>query len=172
MLNLACRGVARRRPPASNRGSFQPTMPNEEDPNYRAAREAQNKFDQYFPALTFTVLGLGVQTAKWGYPPSDRLELGAWDLIFLAGVLSLWRLEAAPVFFLRQARISEEQVAVQLAEMRRETPNRTELSKLSTEQDRAQRGTVFLYRVQRTSLVVGIAAMMAARAVFGLPRLP
>lgn len=143
--------------------------PAAEDPNYKHAREAQTKFDHYFPVLAFTLLGLAVQTAKWGHPVATTFELEAWGLMLLAGVLSLWRLEAAPVMYIRQAKIHEEQDRLRAARIHAPLDaDGRPLQALVDDADRVQRGTVFLYRVQRTALIIGLVVLMAARAVHGI----
>jgi hypothetical protein len=61
------------------------------------AIERQGKFDLYFVGLTFTVLGLAVQTAKVGvYYTADVAEILGWIALLFASISGLRRLEWAP----------------------------------------------------------------------------
>lgn len=64
------------------------------DKNLEYAREAQDKFDYYFIALIFSILGLSIQTAKftdalW----SNVTEWLGWVCLLIAGLSGLFRIE-------------------------------------------------------------------------------
>lgn len=66
-----------------------PPPPNQ---NEIDARTYQDKFDLYFLGLTFTILGLSIQTASFGKMVwSDCLELLAWLLLLLSGLAGLYK---------------------------------------------------------------------------------
>jgi len=61
------------------------------------AIERQGKFDLYFIGLTFTVLGLAVQTATVGvYYTADVAEILGWIALLIASFSGLQRLEWMP----------------------------------------------------------------------------
>lgn len=61
------------------------------------AVDRQGKFDLYFIGLTFTVLGLAVQTAKVGvYYTADVAEILGWLALLVAAFTGMWRLEWMP----------------------------------------------------------------------------
>jgi hypothetical protein len=61
------------------------------------AIERQGKFDLYFIGLTFTVLGLAVQTAKVGvYYVADTAEILGWIALLIASFSGLRRMEWLP----------------------------------------------------------------------------
>lgn len=61
------------------------------------AIERQGKFDLYFIGLTFTVLGLAVQTAKVGvFYVSDAAEILGWIALLVAAFSGLRRMEWLP----------------------------------------------------------------------------
>lgn len=61
------------------------------------AIERQGKFDLYFIGLTFTVLGLAVQTAKVGvYYTADVAEILGWIALLVAAFSGLRRMEWLP----------------------------------------------------------------------------
>ena len=60
----------------------------------------QEKFEFYFLSLTFIILGLSIQTSKFGsYAISDGFELLAWILLFVAGMAGLSRMRWAPSLY-------------------------------------------------------------------------
>lgn len=62
------------------------------------SRQLQEKFELYLLALVFTVLGLAIQTAKFGnFDIADGFELSAWILLLVSGITGLSRLEWVPV---------------------------------------------------------------------------
>jgi hypothetical protein len=70
----------------------------------RHARELQAKFDIYFLGLTFTLLGLAVQTAKFGRSRAgDLLELGGWIALIVSSLAGLSRLVSLPSTYAKLA---------------------------------------------------------------------
>lgn len=59
----------------------------------KAGNELADKFDFYITGLIFTVLGLSIQTAQSRNCAINYVEIMSWALLFLSGLLSLWRLE-------------------------------------------------------------------------------
>jgi hypothetical protein len=73
-------------------------QPNTSDLEY--SRQLQEKFELYLLGLTFTLLGLAVQTAKFGtYQHADILELLGWLALLISGLIGLSRLEWLPVAY-------------------------------------------------------------------------
>jgi hypothetical protein len=61
------------------------------------AIDRQGRFDLYFIGLTFTVLGLAVQTAKVGvYYTADAAEILGWIALLVAAFNGMRRLEWLP----------------------------------------------------------------------------
>jgi hypothetical protein len=62
------------------------------------ARQLQEKFELYLIALVFTILGLAIQTAKFGTSDlSDAFEIAGWLCLMGSGITSLLRMELLPV---------------------------------------------------------------------------
>lgn len=60
----------------------------------------QEKFEFYFLSLTFIILGLSIQTSKFGsHAISDGFELLAWVFLFIAGMAGLSRMRWAPSLY-------------------------------------------------------------------------
>ncbi len=70
------------------------------------SRQLQEKFELYLLALIFTLLGLAVQTAKFGTSQTaDILELLGWALLLISGLVGLSRLEWLPVAYKTNSRL-------------------------------------------------------------------
>lgn len=80
------------------------------DPNLAAALRLQEQFDFYLLGLTFTILGLSVQTARFDGPaPKDALELVAWWALLVSGLAALYRAQWKPNLY----RVTAEQIRYQ-----------------------------------------------------------
>ena len=65
--------------------------------NLELAQQTEEKFYFYMTALVFTMLGLSIQTAKFGNSKvSDVFELMGWVSFLLSGLAALYRIELAP----------------------------------------------------------------------------
>lgn len=70
------------------------------------SRQLQEKFELYLLALIFTLLGLAVQTAKFGTNTfGDILELLGWLFLLASGLVGLSRLEWLPVAYKTNANL-------------------------------------------------------------------
>lgn len=71
------------------------------------AIELRGKFEFYLLALTFSILGLSIQTAEFGkHLLVDTLELGGWVALFMSGVVGILRGEWIPVAYDIQSKIT------------------------------------------------------------------
>ena len=60
----------------------------------------QEKFEFYFLIFTFIILGLSIQTSKFGsHAISDGFELLAWVFLFIAGIAGLSRMRWTPSLY-------------------------------------------------------------------------
>jgi hypothetical protein len=60
----------------------------------------QEKYEFYFVSLTFIILGLSIQTSKFGaHAISDGLELLCWISLFVSGMAGLSRIRWAPSLY-------------------------------------------------------------------------
>ena len=68
--------------------------------NIDVAIRIQEKFEFYFLSLTFVILGLSIQTSKFGvHAISDGLELLGWISLFVSGMAGLSRMRGAPFLY-------------------------------------------------------------------------
>ena len=82
----------------------------EENKNIEIGRDVALKFDFYFTALIFTVLGLVLQTASFGNKWEQYVfEILAWVFLVASGFAALARLEWMPVGFKHNGYLQVEQ---------------------------------------------------------------
>lgn len=68
------------------------------------SNEMRLKVEMYFLALTFTVTGLAIQSAKFsGNFWEWSMEIGAWCLLVASGFVTLWWLQGSPDRFSKKA---------------------------------------------------------------------
>ena len=65
-------------------------------------RQYLQKFEVFLVSLTFTVLGLSIQTAKFHDNPAINIfELSAWLFFLISGILALFKLKKFHSYFLK-----------------------------------------------------------------------
>jgi hypothetical protein len=74
---------------------------NKVNPNLEIAVQVQQKFDFYFLALVFTILGLTVQTSTITGKYQCFFEIASWILLLASGLAGLSRLAWRPVFYMQ-----------------------------------------------------------------------
>ncbi len=152
--------------------------------NRKIAIRLRERYEFYFVALAFTILGFSIQTAQFAsFLVSNIAELASWVALLLAGILGLRRIQSAYVIYdiyadiatlerergtfeqLQQQKVSavpqEGGGTVTLEALVRDrdatiTSAESKVSKINKTQARA-------YHVQRVLFVAGIALLMLAR---------
>lgn len=120
-------------------------MPNQT--NQDVAIDSGLKFEFYLVALTFTVLAFAVQSGKiTGTPLPDVLEGIAWHCLFISGVTGLSRLEYLPVMYRTRHQLSK-----------------SSDDALESTLTAMHEKHIIKYRVQKWTLIVGIALLGLAR---------
>jgi len=71
----------------------------EMDKNLDLSIQTQQKFEFYFLALVFTVLGLSIQTSHFSSKVQSVFEIAAWMSFLLSGLAGLSRMEWIPVSY-------------------------------------------------------------------------
>lgn len=70
------------------------------NPNREISIRLRERYEFYYVALAFTILGLSIQTAHFDtFLVSDIAELSGWVALLFAGILGLARLQSAYVIF-------------------------------------------------------------------------
>jgi hypothetical protein len=156
--------------------------------NYDSAVSAQRNFEAYAVALTFTILGLSVQTGHFGVSlAANGLEVMSWLGLLLSGLVGLRRMERTPqiidwsaqlgglearVRSLVEAKEVQGVRVVQVSDQgRRPIDEEIKATKDSVEKLRAHikpqdASMVRLYKWQRGLFVWGLISLLAARAYF------
>lgn len=81
----------------------------QENENYTIGRNITEKFEFYFIALVFTILGLAIETSNLTSQHHQYLwEVGSWGLLFISGIIGLFRLEWKAVFFIQHGNLQQE----------------------------------------------------------------
>lgn len=127
-----------------------------------AAKEYSVKFDFYFLALIFTILGLSVQTADFTQSQIGAVsELFGWVTLLCSGVIGLIRLERFPLLY--QNLFNRQTYGDRLSEEDR--------VKYSDFIERQQVTLQSLYAWQRSLFVLGLFSVMLGRAIDPLQNL-
>ena len=69
------------------------------DENLKISIETQKKFEFYFLALVFTILGLSIQTSQFSTRIQTVFEIGAWLAFLASGLAGLSRMEWIPIAY-------------------------------------------------------------------------
>ena len=69
------------------------------DKNQEISIQTQQKFEFYFLALVFTVLGLSIQTSVFSSKFQSAIEITAWISFLISGLAGLSRMEWIPVSY-------------------------------------------------------------------------
>jgi len=69
------------------------------DTNQEIAIQTKQKFEFYFLALVFTVLGLSIQTSVFSSNLQSVIEIFAWAFFLISGLAGLSRMEWIPVSY-------------------------------------------------------------------------
>lgn len=165
-----------------------------ENPNIVVAVETADKFEFYFLALVFTVLGFSIQTAalsRWGY--QFIFEILSWCALLMSGLAGLWRLFWKPVTYNITARIQKQEGMLQIftrADVTGEDvqdehgrlysrpaiKEQIENYNKSISRDRGVLDSIenrlqLKYRIHRYSFVVGIVSLIVSRSLAGIDKM-
>lgn len=154
--------------------------------NQEFAREIQHKFDYYVMALTFTVLGLSIQSVDFDDYKNFGIfmELASWTMLFVSSLFSLSRLEWQPALTNNHVmvdRVKKEISGLENAKTNGEVivsyqnsgdipiddaiDRQSEiLSILENQQSSIKKETRFKYGSQRFTLIAGFFLLFLARA--------
>ncbi|SRR6266851_1480176 len=155
--------------------------------NTAIAQRTQEKFDAYLLGLIFTILGLSIQTAKFGSAPTaDAFEVISWVLFLVAGLAGLSRFEwTSEVYRLYGIQDEKEEAKralqkakleglkqVFVAPLNRSVPVDQYIEEASQSVatvkgrvDPLVRRSIRKYRVMKYGFVAGLLALMVARAL-------
>jgi NhaP-type Na+/H+ or K+/H+ antiporter len=157
------------------------------------ARQLQEKVDFYLLALVFTILGLAIQTGKFGVSSkSDLLELTGWFLLTISGLIGLWRLEWLPIAHLRSGDVEVLRDSItQLKGIQAngflkylDTSTDAEkpisellnyysesLEKINRNFEKIDHQTQIKYKIHKWSFVCGVVSLVVARSIDSIAKL-
>jgi hypothetical protein len=107
------------------------------DENLEHAIQVQQKFEFYFLALVFTVLGLSIQTSQFSSRLQSVFEVTAWISFLVSGLAGLSRMEWTPVFYARHSDLTNKKSFVKEAKTGR--PVRSKQGKLLSDTEVEER---------------------------------
>ena len=159
--------------------------------NSEAAHKIRTKLDFYFLALTFTILGFSIETARFGRAATtDAAELIAWVFLLTSGLAGLRRLFRIPVLYeafsakagkqvaineLKRAKVEEGETQAYVASVDASLPAEEVIAEFEHSVERLDTAIKRLneqlnrkYRVQGATFLIGMVALMTSR---GLPAL-
>ncbi len=147
--------------------------------------EQQAKFDFYMVALTFTILGLAIQTGATSVLAAALVfELMAWSLLLISGVAGVSRLASQPHVFQVmgvQAKLEDQVSALEkgilegrsdvyLAEERSTKPaiqvsdgKRKDLAQVRSRADELVAGASIRYKIHHLCFAAGLFSLAIAR---------
>ncbi|HWM30132.1 MAG TPA: hypothetical protein VNO69_00295 [Methyloceanibacter sp.] len=154
------------------------------------AIELRGKFEFYLLALNFSILGLSIQTSKFGtYLSAGVFELAGWFALFLSGVIGLLRGEWIPVAYDIQSKITTTarrrreiqealqrgiQIEVPFMEGGKQTVLRGEpaavkldglMNTLEQQHKATEDKVIRRYSAMRTTFMIGIGCLLVARGI-------
>lgn len=167
------------------------TEPSSKQLNSEAAYKIRTKLDFYFLALTFTILGFSVETARFGRTPAtDAAELIAWLFLFISGMGGLRRLFRLPILYdafsvkagkqeaineLKKAKVEQGQTLAYVGPVDATLPSDEVIAELGhtvetidTAIKRLNKQLNRRYRVQAGAFFIGMLALMVARGLAAL----
>jgi len=166
-----------------------------ENQNYVISREIASKFEFYFLALVFTILGLSVQTTAFvTYYNQGFFEIIALSSFLVSGLAGLSRIEWSSVFYRYHGSIKDAEEILNKCEQGKQgkiillkTPigDQWKMEELSSEIDTIkkkislqkesaediEKKNLLKYGIHKWSFYVGLVSLVISRAIIGLTRL-
>lgn len=163
---------------------------NEENYNFVISRQISQKFEFYFIALTFTILGLSIQTASFTNINSQCfMEIIGWLCLAFSGLAGLSRLEWLPVAYRHYGSLQQEKNSLNVfnqglqgrtilkgnqeewsIEELKDTQGNltTRITEREKVIKRLDRSTVIKYKIHKWGFVIGVFCIIFSRAIIGL----
>lgn len=154
--------------------------------NTEVGQRIQEKFQFYILGLTFTLLGLAIQTASFGTSPvADVMELLGWALLLTSALTLASRLEWTPQIYhlfdvlqdieqdqrdlhdaqlkgARQATVRGTGEGISLDDVLKRIDSKLIITRAQIE--KLDKGAELKYKVHRYGFVFGLVAILVARA--------
>ena len=165
---------------------------NQENENFRISREMEQKYEFYFIALVFTILGLSIQTAIFtNYIHQYIVEIAGWACLALSGLAGLSRLEWEPVVYRQYGSIDkekrglsifnqglkgriimkEDQEEWSIEELKNAKGNlEIHIAKREEIIKKLENSTIVKYKIHKWCFVIGVICIIYSRAFVGLSK--
>ncbi|MGA2774809.1 MAG: hypothetical protein ABSE81_01960 [Candidatus Omnitrophota bacterium] len=166
---------------------------NAENENKAFARNLSHKFEYYLIALTFTILGLSVQTSSLSAEHFQYVfEFLAWISLLLSGLFGLWRFEYVPVVYREygQQQIEETNLdafnqglagrSIVKQNGAEWLPEEMKRAKEALEVNIAERkdklgeleSSIHLrYKIHRWAFIIGVVSLVISRGILGIDKI-
>jgi len=163
---------------------------NNENENITIARELSHKFEFYFIALVFTILGLSIQTSSFIKDYFQYIfEIFAWVSFLISGLAGLSRLEWIPFAYCHYGSLQTEKNNLKVI---KEGINRisiinesgqkwtekqlqkakgdleTQILKRDKEIEKVDKHTLIKYQLHKWSFILGLISLIISRAIINL----
>ena len=165
-----------------------------DNPNLKLSIEKQEKFEFYFIALVFTILGLSIQTSNLIKENCQYIfEIIGWVLLMISGLTGLSRLEWIPVIYAHIAKIQREEGRKNMFEKAyyRKIPltdeygnfweerelqkelneTRQILEERRKKQNNLEKNALIKYKIHRLAFYLGLIFLMTSRIIYSLTNL-
>ena len=139
------------------------------DPNEDIAIQTKLKFEFYFLALVFTVLGLSIQTSVFSSNLQSVFEIIAWILFLISGLAGLSRMELIPIAYKNYSDLTYKK---SLAKQGKDVgPFKDESGKLLSNEnvaeitDKIEMWIKVKYFIHKWMFVAGLVFLVVSRAI-------
>lgn len=168
-------------------------MNNTENKNLKISIEVAQKFEFYFLALVFTILGLSVQTSSFTKDYFQYLfEISALFSLLVSGLAGLSRIEWMPVVYRHYGCLQQDQRDLdllseglkgksimkpsgevwpvnELAEEKKELEN--SISKRKKESEKVDKWSLRKYKIHKWSFFLAIICLVVSRTLYNFTKL-
>lgn len=153
------------------------------DKNLEFSIQTQQKFDFYFLALVFTVLGLSIETSAFSSTLQSAIEITGWAFFLISGLAGLSRMEWIPGLYASYADLSDKQFFVKEAKKGRAIEDKSGrtlspyeieeriqdkesgIKERNEEMEQIERRGKIKYFLHKWMFVVGLFCLIASRAI-------
>jgi hypothetical protein len=165
-----------------------------EEDNLTLATRNKEKYEFYILALTFTILGLSIQTAEFcTFYYQSVIELSSWFLLLLSGLAGLSRQEYIPVAYYAEHRhqnareykkgyeegvqgrrkvLKEDGTAMSESEIQEQLDSLiARLDASSKQNKKIERGIEIKYEIHKYSFIIGLLLLIVSRSVLAISQI-
>lgn len=162
--------------------------------NFTIATRCKEKYEFYFLALTFTILGLSIQTADFNtLYLQPVIEISAWFVLLLSGLSGLSRQEYLPIAYLTEHRhqraqeykqgykdgvegkrkvLNKDGIAMSALEIQEELDKLdARLVSYKAQRNRVERGLEIKYEIHKYAFIIGLTLLLVSRSILAISKI-